>query len=280
MPDRTRLRRTHIRVLLVVLVLGLGAATLALNLPRGEAAKKPDPFASGMLTRLFPDRDLAAVDGPTRAAARRADRDAARYLAAHPVRDDSAFLSFAVTHVGPPPGRAASRRELAALHRIGAHRTPGGKRAALWLEQVGKKDVWKLYLKQYRQQAPAADGKRLKAELKATIALSKRLTDLAKRHYARTSPYQVDPSLRGLNQKRFSGARKVSYPSKHSVIAFTAEGFLDRLDPHRDAEYRWMADEIDFSRLYGAGHYPSDLAAGAYLGRLVARYELALGPRA
>jgi hypothetical protein len=41
-----------------------------------------------------------------------------------------------------------------------------------------------------------------------------------------------------------------------------------------DARYRWMADEIDFSRLYAGGHYLSDLTVGAFLGTAIGDFEL------
>jgi hypothetical protein len=36
-----------------------------------------------------------------------------------------------------------------------------------------------------------------------------------------------------------------------------------------------MADQVAYSRLYMAGHYRSDLVAGAYLGDLIGDYEVA-----
>ncbi len=275
-PRARRLRRGHVRLLLAALLVALGATAVLLNTSHGQA-KAPDPLASGTLARLFPDRDLVAVDAPTRAATRRADRDVGRYLTHHPLRDDRAFLQFAVASLGPPPGGAVTRRELAQLHRVGAHRDRRGTTASLWLEQEGKKAIWKLYAKQYRAQAPDAAGHRAKTQLKQTIALATQLTTAAKAHYARTAPYQVDPTLRGINQRRFSGARKVSYPSKHSVIAVAAARVLRHFEPQRAGEYRWMVNEINYSRLYGGGHYLSDVTGGAYVGELLARYELAAG---
>jgi hypothetical protein len=42
----------------------------------------------------------------------------------------------------------------------------------------------------------------------------------------------------------------------------------------RAPEFDGMLDEILYSRLYAGGHYPSDLAVGVMLGRLIAGYEL------
>jgi hypothetical protein len=42
----------------------------------------------------------------------------------------------------------------------------------------------------------------------------------------------------------------------------------------RAPEFDRMLDEILYSRLYARGHYPSDLAVGVMLDRLIADYEL------
>jgi hypothetical protein len=39
-------------------------------------------------------------------------------------------------------------------------------------------------------------------------------------------------------------------------------------------QYRWMEDEIDWSRIYMAGHVPSDITGGALLGDMVGEYFL------
>jgi membrane-associated phospholipid phosphatase len=79
--------------------------------------------------------------------------------------------------------------------------------------------------------------------------------------------------LHGLNQARFAGQTRQSYPSKHTVDAGAALAILAPLEPHRVPEFDWMADEIAFSRLYGACHYLSDLTGGAFLGTLIGDYE-------
>jgi hypothetical protein len=48
---------------------------------------------------------------------------------------------------------------------------------------------------------------------------------------------------------------------------------LGPVEPHLLPEFDWFTDEIAYSRLYGAGHYPSDLTAGVYLGTLIGDYE-------
>lgn len=269
MPDKTRLGRRTVRILMGLVVVGLGAAAVVLNLPSGA---KGGPLGGQPLPALFADSRLSLVDALVEPAQARARRDATRWLATHPARDDAAFAAFALNSVGPPPRDAAQQHELAVLHRVDARRTPAGVTAANWLEAHGKKDVWKLYLKQYGQFVgkPALMPK--KTLFKATYKLANLVAKQGKARFARPSPYITDPTLHAINQKRF--AKKFSYPATHAVISFALAPLLSRYEPHRAAEYRWMADEISYSRMYAGGHYPSDVAAGAYLGTLISQYEL------
>jgi hypothetical protein len=50
---------------------------------------------------------------------------------------------------------------------------------------------------------------------------------------------------------------------------------MARLEPQRTKTYRFLEAEIDYSRLYVAAHYPSDVLRGAFLGRMVGDYTLA-----
>ncbi|MDQ3850417.1 MAG: phosphatase PAP2 family protein [Actinomycetota bacterium] len=270
MPEKTRLGARTIRTLIVVALLAVGVAALALNWPFGTT--KQGPLGGQPLPQLFPDSRLSLVDTLVAPAQARAHRDAERWLAAHPGRDDAAFAAFALNSVGDPPTGAAQQRELAELHRVDARRTPAGVTAANWLEAHGKKDVWKLYVKQYGQFAGKPAAKRAKRAFKATYRLAKNLAAQGKARFARPAPYISDPSLHAINQARF--AKKFSYPAKHTLISFALAALLTRYEGHRAPEYRWMADEISYSRMYAGGHYPSDIAAGAYLGTLANDYEM------
>ena len=271
MPRTPRLGRGAVKMLLAATFLAVALLALALNTVLASGGGDDGPFGGQAMPALYPDSALPVVSRLSAPAERRADAAAHRWLAAHPVRDDAAFANYAVNAVGPPPRSDAQRRELAQLHRIGASRTAAGSATANWLEVHGKKDVWKLYLKQYRDSVPSATGDQAKTTFKAAYALAKTVVDAAKNKYARPSPYITDPSLHALNQSRFT--KKFSYPSKHAVISFAEAAYLTRLEPHRGPEYEWMADEISYSRLYAGGHYPSDIAAGVFLGRLIADYE-------
>ncbi|NUT54604.1 MAG: phosphatase PAP2 family protein [Thermoleophilia bacterium] len=271
MPRTPRLGRRAVKTLLVASFLAIALLALALNTVLAGGGDAGGPFDGRAMPTLYPDSVLPVVSRLTAPAERRADAAAHKWLASHPVRDDVAFANYAVGAVGRPPGGDAQQRELAQLHRIDSSRTAAGAATANWLELHGKKDVWKLFLKQYRESVPNAAGDQAKTTFKATYALAKTVVDAAKNKYARPSPYITDPSLHALTQSRFT--KKYSYPSKHAVISFAEATYLTRLEPHRGSEYEWMADEISYSRLYAGGHYPSDISAGVFLGRMIADYE-------
>lgn len=287
MPDAARLDRTAVRGLMIGLLVVLGGLALALNLPSGHArapkagatkaaAPKPGLLKGQPLPVLFPDSRLGGMDMLVASETKRARHDAKRYLASHPGRNDTALVGFALNAVGPPPGRAVQRRELRRLHTIATLRTPPGVKAATWLEVHGKHDVWKLFFKQYSQFAAPGVAKAQKLRFKDEYGLAKMIAAAGKTRFARPSPYITDPSLHAINQGKTT--KKLSYPSKHSVISYALLPLLTRLEPHRVGEFTWMTDEISYSRLYGGGHYASDIAAGAYLGTLVDEYEQHVPP--
>jgi len=253
-------------------LVAVGAGALALNV-FGNGSKKAT-FDGQPLPRLYAPSQIAEVDAPLRAAVARAHRETGAWVAQHPLRDDAAFAAWAQRAMGAPPSAMQQRRELTLLHRLSAHRDAAGIAAATWLEQHGKKQVWKLYGHQFRDFAPKATGKREKKTLKAALALAATLQATAKNRFARPSPYITDPSVNALNQARFKGKTRLSYPSKHAVLSGAAVAVLRHYEPAREPEYRWMADQIAFSRMYAGGHYPSDLTAGAFLGTAIGDYVL------
>ncbi|QEC48776.1 phosphatase PAP2 family protein [Baekduia soli] len=268
MPETTGFSQRTIRALLGLVVLGLAGAAIILNLPSGPSG----PLGGQPMPTLFAKARLGLIDRLATAPKARADIAFSRWVRAHPARDDAGFSRYVLATVGGPPSGAVQHDELLALHRIDAARTPAGVAAATWLEAHGKKDVWKLFDKQYGAFVAKPEAKQSAAVFKATYKLGNLLAAQGKAHFGRPSPYIADPSLHALNQQRF--VKKFSYPAKHAVLSFALSSVLSHYEPERAGEYRWMTDEVAFSRLYAGGHYPSDIVAGAYIGTLVALYEL------
>jgi hypothetical protein len=263
-------RLVKILIVAAIVVIGAAAAALAVGLP---SSSSNDPFHGSPVPPLYSDAELAIVDTPLKDAEARAHRAAGQWLNAHPAATDQAFSDWAVQQIGPPPGDRATRAELAGLHRIAASRTPAGTTAANWLESHGKKQPWKVFRKQDQAFLPQQRYDAVKQALNDALGLAGTLQATAKQRYNRRSPYQADPTLHGLNQAKFAGQARQSYPSKHTVDAGAGLAILGPVAPHLRPEFDWFTDEIAYSRLYGAGHYPSDLTAGVYLGTLIGDYE-------
>ena len=258
-----------IKMVIVALILAAGGGALAL----AKEAPAGGDFHGSAVPQLFGDAQLSAVHDPLKAAEARGHKAAKAWLDAHPVTSDKAFSAWAVQAMGTPAGGRAPAKELAQLEALSAHRDATGVTAATWLEAHGKKQPWKLFRKETKPFVPAKTYVASKQALKDALDLGATLQAVAKTRYARPSPYQADPSINALNQAKFAGKTRQSYPSKHTVLAGAALALLEPLQPHRTDEYDWMADEIAFSRMYAGGHYLSDLTAGAFLGTLIGDYE-------
>jgi undecaprenyl-diphosphatase len=177
----------------------------------------------------------------------------------------------------PPPGDAprrpwpaaalasADHRILAALRAYGTHPWPGraahtlswcGEHAALWLAAG--------------LAAAATDPARRTAWLRATaLTATAHLTSMAVKRLVRRPRPAHPPHLAPLVRT----AGRHSFPSSHaasSVAAAVACGALKCTGGTAHA-VRATAAAICASRLLVGVHYPSDVAAGAALGALVAR---------
>ena len=259
---RARGVKTGIGALVVLLVMGAAATAV---LPSGENPVKshpaPPPYPSAAVASLA--QELAAQK-PV------ADRAFRSWSAAHPAQDDAAFTDFVLAQLPAPPTAAVQDRELAELRRVAATRTSSGLDAARWFEIYGKKDAWKLYVRDATEFRAPTERKAAKAALKADTKLAKAITAKAQASSGRQAPSVVDPTLRpGAARKA-----KLSYPSKHTVYVFSELALLSALDPGRTDDFQSLADQVAYSRLYSAGHYRSDLVAGALVGDLLGDYEL------
>lgn len=254
---------------MVAAIIAVGGGALALARFTGKGGD----FHGSPVPELFADAQLRAVHGPLRVAEARGHRVAKAWLDAHPLANDKDFAAWAVAAVGAPPGGKAPQVELLTLKSLAGQRGRAGNTAATWLEAHGKKQPWKAIRNQTETFVAKPREDATKAAMKDAFTLGATLQATAKVRYGRPSPYVTDPSIHALNQAKFSGQARQSYPSKHTVYAGTALALLEPLDPHLRSEYDWMADEIAFSRMYAGGHYLSDLTAGAFLGTLIGDYE-------
>jgi hypothetical protein len=278
--------RRHTWHYALIAVVAVAAAAYGLFVPHtttaASASAKKKPGATALIKaspppQLFTDAQVSALAKEVAAQRTSADALFAPWKKAHgTTRDDKAFTAWAAQQVPLPPSAKQRTAELRQDQALAKSRTAAGKKAATWLELHGKKDVWKLYLHDQRELIPVARGKTEKAELKAALKLAKTISDQLAAKDRQSAPFVLDPTLRPDKHIQPGAKGPYSYPSRHATRSAAAVTFLSALSPHRAADYRWMQDEVLYSRLYMAGHVTSDLTAGTLLGDLIGDYELAV----
>ena len=271
---RTRLAVVGILAVLAT-VLGLTAPLFANGADPSANPSAKDKIEADPPPTLFPATRTHRVDSLIVPQTGRAHRLMAAYWAtAGRARDDAGFVAWVEKHFPGPPTTTARRREMAEVERLDKGRTDSGVKAADWLEAHGKKDVWKLYAHDQRELLTKTAGGRRKDDVKAMLKMSKTIADTLGTHFHQSSPYVMDPKLRPDKNVRRGQVCPCSYPSRHASGSAASRTYLGRLDPSRTAQYRETEDEVDYSRLYMAGHVASDLSGGALLGDMIGEYFL------
>lgn len=243
---------------------GLGA--LAKPSAKAKIAADPPPALFDAATVKPLQRQVDAQHARADALMRRWWRDHGRS------RQDTAFTAWLERTLPGPPARATRDKEVAYVQGLASTRTPAGVRAASWLETHGKKDVWKLYAHDQAELLPAHGGHDRKKAVKDVLKLSKTVADTLGARYRQSAPYVLHPSLRPDHTVAKGQVCPCSYPSRHAAAAAAATTYLSARDPHRASDYQWMQSQIDWSRVYMAGHTTSDITAGALLGDLIGEY--------
>lgn len=224
---------------------------------------------------LFPESAVAPLGRKIDAEAAPAHALMAGWWESHgTARDDAQFVTWLEhTLPGPPPPHERAA-EIRTVQAIAPTRTVRGTAAATWLEVHGKKDVWKLGVHDQAELLPPVDGERRKLEVDDLLSMAKDVADTLGAKYEQPAPYVVDPSLRTDHTVVPGQVCPCSYPSRHAAAGAAARAYLSYLMPRRSADYRWTEDEIAYSRVYMAGHVPSDITGGALLGDLIGEYFL------
>ena len=222
---------------------------------------------------LFPDADLAAAAHAVDGQAATAHALMRAWWRAHGTRpDDAAFRTWVAAQVPPPPSSRDRGAEVESVRRLSSHRTAALEGAATWLEVHGKKDVWKLAAHDDAELLPPSRGRQVKDAVDLALRMGKDVADSLGARYRQSAPYVLHPGLRPDHTVSPGQVCPCSYPSRHAAGGAASRTVLSLVAPHRAEDYRWTEHEVDFSRLYMAGHVPSDLAGGALLGDLVGEY--------
>src|SRR5579883_873933 len=207
-------------------------------------ARSRAPGAGSMTTMRLAGglpRLLLALAGLIAAAAAPAVGRTAPADTAHCV--DSATLDL--RRILPPPPSAGSPRERAELDellRIQAERTSSEA-------DLARRDVART----------VALFRHLSVDETAVLLP-------AKRAFARPRPFTVEPRLAPVTERPASG----SYPSGHSLWAYTTALVLADMVPERRAQLLARADEYAHNRNVAGVHYPSDVEAGKLAGTALA----------
>lgn len=262
-----------VAVLSALAVLGGAVAPLAYGALVDTSAK--DRIEADPPPTLFADADIAGTGKSIDAQHARAHRLMARWWATHDATpDDTAFVDWAEANLPGPPTASERASEVSDVQAIFPRRTDQGVAAATWLEAYGKKDVWKLAAHDQAELLPAADGDTLKNDVDDTLKLAKDIADALGTKYQQSAPYVLKPYLRPDHTVVDGQVCPCSYPSRHAAAGAAASTFLSFTSPHRADDYRWWLDEISWSRVYMAGHVPSDITGGALLGDMIGEYVL------
>ncbi|MEO6512675.1 MAG: phosphatase PAP2 family protein [Nocardioides sp.] len=234
-----------------------------------------DRIAAAPPPPLFPNADIAAIGRQIDQQQPTARRLMAGWWADHTATpDDAAFVTWLEETLPGPPSSTFRAAEIMDVQRIARTRTTAGITAATWLEAYGKKDVWKLAAHDQAELLPTDMGDAVKNDVDAILSMSKTVADTLGAKYQQSAPYVFDPSLRPDHTVAPGDVCPCSYPSRHATSGAASSTYLAYLSPHRAGEYRWLQDEIAWSRIYMAGHVPSDITGGALLGNMIGQYFL------
>ena len=266
-------RYTMVAVLAVLAVLGgvLGPWAYGAFASSSATSKiKADPPPA-----LFPDATVAPMAAKIAGQSLTASHLMQGWFAAHGThRDDAAFVTWAERTLPGPPSKAARTREVDYVRSLASTRTAAGVAASTWLETHGKKDVWRLYAHDQAEMLPTTEGNADKQAVKDMLAMGKTIANALGARYRQPAPYVLDPRLRPDHKVTPGQVCPCSYPSRHATASAAARTFLSALEPHRAADYRWMESQVAWSRVYMAGHVPSDITGGSLLGDMVGEYFL------
>ena len=272
---RTARSKAFIALAVVAVLTVLGGATAPWAYSSFVDTTAKDRIAAAPPPTRFPDDDLAPLGQRIAQQQATARHLMAGWWADHDATaDDTAFITWLEATLPGPPSSTARAAEIKQVQQIAPTRTTAGVAAATWLEAYGKKDIWKLYAHDQNELLASSTGKDRKAEEKAILKMSKHVADDLGTQYGSSAPYVRMPALRKDHAVTQGQKCPCSYPSRHAAAGAASRTLLGTLMPDRAAEYRATEAQIDYSRIYMAGHFPGDIRAGALLGDLIGDYFL------
>jgi len=180
--------------------------------------------------------------------------------------------SGAEVPLGPPPGASATEGEIQQLKGLASQRTAAALDRVNYWDAGAPSYHW---VKETIERANAMTGGLVGARNMALANVAMYDALIAAWHwkyvYNRRRPSQRDSSLRTV----IPNPRSPSYPSEYATVASAAVTVLSSVlsAPYR-AGLSVMLDEAVHSRLVAGVEYPSDVAAGLWLGQQVGQAVL------
>jgi membrane-associated phospholipid phosphatase len=270
---RSRLPRRYVAVLVVALLAILVGSVGPVVVSALASPSAKDLIAADPPPRLFPDPTVAPLEKQVTAQATQAHALMRQWWTTHDhAAHDAAFTAWLEKTLPGPPSAPQRTAEVADVSALARTRTPAGVHASTWLETHGKKDVWKLFAHDQAEVLSPSAGDARKQAVKDLLKLSKTVADTLGTKYQQSAPYVLHPSLRPDHVVAAGQVCPCSYPSRHAAAGAAATTYLSSVDPHRAPDYQWMQAEIDYSRVYMAGHTVSDVTGGALLGDMIGEY--------
>lgn len=193
--------------------------------------------------------------------------ESAAWATSHPTGTAAQFDRDVLASVTAPPTGDAERAELAQLHELEARRTAAGTERAVALARWAGTDTWRDAIREIGATQGAAQARRAEQLLAIAGERVSKVTNEAKDAYDRLRPYELDPTLTTVVSRP---PRNASHPSGHSSASYAAALVLASFLPARADEFRRLADEVAFSRLYGGVHFTSDVVVGARIAARIA----------
>lgn len=215
----------------------------------------------------------AGIQDALAGAADRGVREANEWNAANPDGTFEQLQAFVMDRVGTPPTGAALDTDHAAVRDAVAGRTPAQDETAVWIDEHGLFPPWQPTIDTYVAKVGADQARAGLDLLERAKQITSLLTFPVKDRYMRQRPFaaHVDtPLLAGVTHTRGG-----SFPSGHASLAIAHRVVLSSLLPEQADDVRAMSDQLAFARTYASAHYPSDIAAGAYIGAVAATYAAA-----
>lgn len=165
-----------------------------------------------------------------------------------------------------PPGEEERAREQEFMREVQSRRTPAADARASELARHGGRPLWDEAIERWRDEHNPLVGLAGEAVLRTAVAATNVVTWIAKQSVQRDRPFEADPHITTVG----AAPADSSFPSAHTSTSAAAATVMGVLSPSRADDYRALAIEMGRSRMYVGAHYPSDVAAGDLLGRLVA----------